>query len=41
LLWGDFPDLESARSAAKQLRLPGWPRRMAPIQDELRGIGTR
>lgn len=41
LLWGPFPDLESARDARADLVAggairPGWPRRIAPLQAELR-----
>ncbi|HET7843909.1 MAG TPA: SPOR domain-containing protein [Xanthomonadales bacterium] len=43
LLWGDFADIDAARAAAAQLapRVSAWPRRVAPIQDELRTAGTR
>ena len=40
LLWGPFDDLESARTARAELAAqganPGWPRRMGPLQAELR-----
>lgn len=43
LLWGDFENLDAARAAAAQLapRTAAWPRRAAPIQDELRAAGAR
>lgn len=43
LLWGDFENLDVARAAAAQLapRTAAWPRRAAPIQDELRAAGAR
>lgn len=38
LLWRDYPDLDSARSAAATLSAHGsfWPRRLAPLQREVR-----
>jgi septal ring-binding cell division protein DamX len=38
MLWRDFPDLSSARSAAATLSAHGsfWPRRLAPLQGEVR-----
>ncbi len=38
MLWRDFPDLASARSAAATLSAHGgfWPRRLAPLQGEVR-----
>lgn len=38
MLWRDFPDLDSARSAAASLPNSGsfWPRRLAPLQAEVR-----
>ena len=37
MLWRDFPDLASARSAAATLSAHGnfWPRRLAPLQSEV------
>ena len=36
LLWRDFPDLQRARSAAAGLPGSFWPRRLAPLQAEMR-----
>lgn len=36
LLWRSFPDLPSARSAAAELRGSFWPRRLEPLQQEVR-----
>jgi hypothetical protein len=36
LLWRDFPDLASARSAAATLNGSFWPRRLAPLHSEIR-----
>ncbi len=38
MLWRDYPDLDSARSAAATLSAHGsfWPRRLAPLQREVR-----
>jgi septal ring-binding cell division protein DamX len=38
MLWRDFPDLDSARRAAATLSAHGnfWPRRLAPLQGEVR-----
>jgi hypothetical protein len=36
LLWRSFPDLASARSAAAELRGSFWPRRLQPLQQEVR-----
>lgn len=48
LLWGDHPDAASAREAAAAIPrdaevASAWPRRIAPLQDELRraGLGAR
>lgn len=36
LLWRDFSDLQSARSAASTLGGNYWPRRLEPLQQEVR-----
>jgi septal ring-binding cell division protein DamX len=36
LLWQDFPDLASAKAAAERLGTGYWPRRLAPLQAEVR-----
>ena len=36
LLWRDFPDLQSARSAAAKLGGNYFPRRLEPLQQEVR-----
>lgn len=36
LLWRDFTDLASARNAAAQLQGNFWPRRLGPLQQEVR-----
>ena len=36
MLWRDFPDLASARNAAATLQGSFWPRRLAPLQSEVR-----
>lgn len=36
MLWRDFPDLASARAAAATLKGSYWPRRLAPLQAEVR-----
>ena len=42
LVWGSFSDVASARAARAQLgstAAPGWPRRVAPLQAEVRRAG--
>jgi septal ring-binding cell division protein DamX len=43
LLWGDYPDIESARQAARALPAElvrgAWPRKIGPLQDEARRSG--
>lgn len=40
MLWRDFPDLQSAQTAAASLPKAGsfWPRRLAPLQAEVRAV---
>lgn len=42
LLWGPFPDLTAARTARDELAAqgatPGWPRRIGPLQAEVRRV---
>lgn len=40
LLWRDFPDLASARAAAATLGNGYWPRRLAPLQAEVRAAAA-
>jgi len=41
LVWGSFPDVGAARAARAEITqgTPGWPRRIAPLQAEVRRAG--
>jgi len=41
LVWGSFPDVTAARAARAEITqgTPGWPRRVAPLQTEVRRAG--
>jgi hypothetical protein len=41
LLWSNFPDADAARAALRGLRLTGVPRRVGPLQAEVRSAGTQ